>query len=143
MPIYVETDNTKKGEKLFDASMSGSAATAAEAKMQKMVKDAMDKEAGFTTTKTQDAKGYFVRLKISKFEANGSTKCTISGSIERYPKTMTKSRGAGAEMVTTGWSGSAEASGTSVGSVVNCVEAITESMLPKGITAMKNDMIKR
>lgn len=143
MPIYVETDNKNKADKLFDASMAGSAATQAEAKMEKMVKDAVDAEAGFTSTKTKDAKGYFVHLKISKFEAKGSTKCTISGSIERYPKTATKSRGAGAEMVTTGWSGSAEATGTSAQSVVNCVEAITESMLPKGIAAMKNDMLRR
>ena len=142
MPIYVETNSTAK-DKLFDASMSGNAAPKAEAKMQKMVKEAVDGAAGFTTAKTDGAKGYYVRLKISKFEAKGSTKCTISGSIERYPKTVTKSRGAGAEMVTTGWSGSAEATGTSDQSVVDCVEAITESMLPKGIAAMKTDMLRR
>lgn len=142
MPIYVETNSTTK-DKLFDASMAGKAAPKAEAKMVKMVKEAVDGAAGFTTAKTDDAKGYFVRLKISKFEAKVGTKCTISGSIERYPKSVTKSRGAGAEMVTTGWSGSAEATGTSEQSVVDCVEAITESMLPKGITAMKADMLKR
>jgi hypothetical protein len=142
MPIYVETNSTNK-DKLFDASMAGTAATKAETKMQKMVKDAVENAAGFTTAKTDDAKGYYVRLKISKFEVNGSTKCTISGSIERYPKSVTKSRGAGSEMVTTAWSGSAEASGHSDQSVVDCVEAITESMLPKGITAMKADMLKR
>lgn len=142
MPIYVETDNSNKSDKLYDASKAGNAAAKAEAKMAKMVKDAIDAEAGFTTAKTKDAKGYYVRLKISKFEVNGDTKCTISGSIERFPKTVSK-KGSGAEMVTTAWSGSATASGHSDQSVIDCVEAITESMLPKGIGAMKTDMLRR
>ncbi len=144
MPIYVETDNSDKKDKLFDASVAGTTAAKAEAKMQKMVRDAVDAAAGFTTAKTDGIRGYFVRLKVSKLDTKGhSTKCSISGSIERYPKTATKSRGAGSEMVTTGWSGSAEATGTSEQSIMDCVEAITEGMLPKGIKAMTDDMRKR
>lgn len=140
MPIYVETDPKLN---LYSAKMAGSAAAAAEAKMAKMVKDAVDNAAGYTSAKTADAKGYFVRLKIAKLEQNGSTKCTVSGEIERYPKTMTKTKGKGAEMVTTGWSSSAEATGTGQGSIIQCVEATVEAMLPKGFQAMDTDMKRR
>ncbi len=140
MPIYVETDQKQYG--LYDAKLAGEAATQAETLMQEMVKKAADKKAGFTTAKDQNSKGYFVRLKLSKVEkVGGDTKCKIDGSIERFPKEMTKSRGAGSAMVSTAWYGSAQANGRDA--VMMCVEAIVESMLPNGFTAMSSDMLKR
>lgn len=140
MPIYVETD--QKTYNLYDAKLAGQAATQAETKMQEMVKKAADKKAGFTTAKDQNSKGYFVRLKLSTVEKVGAdTKCQIDGELVRFPKEMTKSRGAGAAMVSTKWYGKAQASGRDA--VLMCVEAIVESMLPNGFTAMSSDMLKR
>lgn len=140
MPIYVETD--QKQYSLYDAKLAGQMATQAETKMQEMVKKAADKKAGFTTARDQNSKGYFVRLKLSKVEKAGAdTKCRIDGELVRFPKEMTKSRGAGTAMVSTAWHGSAQANGSNA--VMMCVEAIVESMLPDGFTAMSSDMLKR
>lgn len=140
MPIYVETD--QKAYSLYDAKLAGQAATQAEALMQAMVKKAADKAAGFTTSKDKNSKGYFVRLKLSKVEKVGAdTKCEINGSLERFPKEATKSRGEGSAMVSTKWYGKAQANGKDA--VMMCVEAIVESMLPNGFTAMSSDMLKR
>ncbi|HVX87571.1 MAG TPA: hypothetical protein VG692_07100 [Gemmatimonadales bacterium] len=143
-PIYVETDNKK--EKLYNAHLAGAAlASKLEGRIEAMTKKAVDDQAGFTTSKTEGAKGYFIRFKLTKFEASGgSTKCVLLGEIERYPKSGTKSGAKGAEMVNLGkWEGTAEASGTSEGSAMQCVEAIMEAKLPKAFPAMTADMKKR
>ena len=109
------------------------------------MKGIIDKTAGFSTTKDANAKGYIVRLEIAKLDAaDHKTKCRLSGSITRYPKGVTMKGAKGDEMVTTGWSGGAEADGTNERSMLDCVEAIAEDMLKKtGIAAMRNDMLKR
>ena len=134
MPIFVDTNNSDPQNKLYNGSKAGNSATKVEGKMQAVVKGILDKTAGFTTTKLGDAKGYAVRLEISKLEvANHKTKCSLSGSIVRYPKGVTMKGAKGDEMLSLGWGGSAEADGTSEGSLLDCVEAVTESMMKKGI----------
>jgi hypothetical protein len=144
-PIFVDIDNSNPKAKLYNGSKAGQSAAKAEAKMQAVVKKAVDKAAGFTTTKSDGAKGYIIRIEITKIDvANHETKCTLSGSIVRYPRTMTKSRGKGEEMVNTGnWGNTATASGTSEGSLLDCVEAVAESMMKSGVPAMSTDFLKR
>jgi hypothetical protein len=142
-PIYVDTDHGPKN-KLYDASMAGQAATKAESKMQEKVKAAIEADAGFTTTKDKNSKGYVILLKISKLEtAGGETKCTLAGEIVKYPKTFTKSHGKKPEMVSLGWGGSAAATGKPDYAIVQCVEAVVESMMKKGMPAMTSDMARR
>lgn len=142
MPIFVDTDNSNAKDKLYNASKAGSAATKAEAKMQAVVKKAVEK-AGFTTAKVPNAKGYSIRLEISTLEIGQDTKCSLKGSIVRYPKGMTQSRGAGEEMLSLGWSGKATASGSGEGAIIDCVEAIAEDMMKKGLPVMTSDFMKR
>src|SRR4051794_18969640 len=114
--IFVDTDNSNAKDKLYDGSKAGQSAAKAEGKMQAVVKKVIDKAAGFTTTRTDDAKGYVIRLEISKLEvADHKTKCSLSGSIVRYPKAPTKVRGKGDDMLSTSWGGGAIADGTSEG----------------------------
>lgn len=144
-PIFVDTDNSNAKAKLYNGSVAGQSADKAEAKMQAIVRATVGKAAGFTTTKSGEAKGYIIRIAITKIEKPGhETQCTLSGSIVRYPKGVTKSRGAGEEMVNTGtWGNTATASGTSESSLLDCVEAVTESMMKSGIPAMSRDFLKR
>ncbi|MGN6393630.1 MAG: hypothetical protein ACTHM9_15490 [Gemmatimonadales bacterium] len=143
--IFVDTAHGPTN-KLYDGSKAGAASGKAEAKMQAVVKDQIDHAAGFTTVKDANAKGYIVRLEISKVEiADHKTKCKMSGSITRYPKGVAMGgAGKGDEMVSLGWGGSAMADGTNESAMLDCVEAITEDMLKKtGINAMRTDFAKR
>ena len=142
--IFVDTDNSNPKEKLYNGVKAGQSAAKVEDKMQAVVKKIIDKAAGFTTTKFNNAKGYVIRLEISKLEvANHKTKCTLSGSIVRYPKGVTKKGAKGDEMLSLGWGGSATADGTSEGSLLDCVEAVAESMVPKSLPVMTADYPKR
>lgn len=143
-PIFVNTDNSDPKDKLYNGAKAGPSAAKAEGKMQAVVKRIIDKAAGFTTTKFADAKGYAVRLEISKLEvADYKTKCSLSGSIVRYPKGVNKTGAKGDEMLSLGWGGSATADGTSEGSLLDCVESIAESMMAKGVPVMSTDYLKR
>ena len=55
------------------------------------------------------------------------TKCTLSGSIARYPKGVTMQGAKGDEMLSLGWGGSATADGTNQGALLDCVEAVAEA----------------
>jgi hypothetical protein len=144
MPIFVDTDNSNATNKLFNGSKAGGAAAKAEAKMQSTVKRIVDKAAGFTTTKSKDAKGYAIRLTISKLEVgNGKTSCSLSGSIVRYPPTVSLKGGKGDEMVSTSMTGSGNSTGTSEGDMLAVVEAIAEDLAAKSIPIMRNDFTKR
>jgi hypothetical protein len=144
MPIFVDTDNSNPKDKLYNGSKAGNSAGKVEAKMQSKVKEILDKTAGFTTTKMGNAKGYTIRLEISKLDtADHKTKCSLSGSIVRYPRGVTMKGAKGEEMLSLGWSGSAEATGTSEGSLVDCVDAIIESMMKNGIRTMTADVATR
>jgi hypothetical protein len=143
MPIFVDTNNGPSN-KLYNGTLAGSAASAAESMMQKVVKRIIDKTPGFTTAASPNAKGYAIRLEISKLDATGGeTKCSMTGSIVQYPKGANKAGAKGDTMFSLGWGGSAKSTGTSQGSVLDCVEAITESMMSKGIPVMSADFQKR
>lgn len=143
MSIFVDTDHGPSN-KLYNGSKAGSSASKAEGKMQAVVKKIIDKTAGFTTVKDASAKGYTVRLEIAKLEvADHKTKCTLSGSIVRYPKGVTMQGAKGDEMLSLGWGGSATADGTNEGALLDCVEAVAESMIGKGVPVMRSDMLKR
>jgi hypothetical protein len=142
-PIFVNTDHGLKN-KLYNGTKAGKAAAAAEGKMQRVVKRIIDKAAGFTTIQSGQAKGYVIRLEVSKVEMAGhQTKCGLSGSIVRYPPTATRERGKGEEMVSTNMTGNATADGTSEGSLLDCIEAIAEDLVSKSIPIMRADYLKR
>lgn len=144
-PIFVDVDNSNAQAKLYNGKIAGDSADKAEAKMQSVVKKLVEKAPGFTTTKAGSPKGYTIRIAITKIERPGhETTCSLSGSIVRYPKGVTMKQGSGEEMVNVGpWGNSATASGTSEGSLLDCVEAVTESMMKSGIGAMNRDFLKR
>ena len=140
MPIFVNTDNTKVTDKMYNAQLAKENAAAAEKKMQEVVVKTIAKDPGFTTNKVANPKGYSIKLKIAKLEStHHETKCTLSGELLRYPN-MKSMKGSGVGMVSTSFSGSAAASGMGKFAVIDCVEAITESMVKKAIPAMKQDI---
>lgn len=144
--IFVDTDNSNLKDKLYDGLKAGKAAQKAEEKMQKMVRRVVDKATGFTTTKSGDAKGFAIRLSLSQVQVSGfNTKCSLSGSIVRYPATGSKSKAAsrGEEMVSTSMTGGATATGTDELAVLDCVEAIAESLVAKAIPIMRTDYAAR
>jgi hypothetical protein len=142
--IFVDTDNNDPNKKLYNGLKAGSSAAKAEGKMQAVVKRLIDKAAGFTTTKFDKAKGYAIRLEVSKVEvADHKTTCRLSGSIVRYPPTVTMKRGAGEKMVSTSMSSGATADGTSEGSLLDAVEAIAESLVTQSLPIMRADFLKR
>lgn len=142
--IFVDTDNSNPKDKLYNGGKAGQSAAKAEGKMQAVVKKILEKAPDFTTTKFDNAKGYAIRLQISKLEvANRKTTCSLSGSIVRYPKGVTKKGAKGDEMLTTGWGGSATADGTSEVSLLDCVEGVAASMMAKGVPIMSADYLKR
>ena len=142
--IFVYTDNSNPKAKIYTATNAGRYAAAAEAKMEAVVDRIIEKTPGFTTSPSDDAKGYTIRLKVAKVVVtNQSTKCDLTGELVRYPETSSKTGGKGAEMVSTGFTGSATATGTGESALVDCVEAVTESMVGKAIPAMRSDMTNR
>lgn len=143
--IFVNTDNTDHKNKLYTAQLAGEHAHAAEETMKKVVTKIVDKAPGFSTAKTGNPKGYSIRLKVAKVEQlPNETKCTVAGEIVRYPNTFSSTqKGGGEAMVTTGMSGSATASGKGKFAVIDCVEAIAESLVAKTIPVMRQDMLKR
>ena len=147
-PIFINTDNSDKTNKIFIANMVGAASAEAEDKMKAMVIKAFEKVPDFTTNNIADPKGYTLMLKVTKFAVERETSCTITGEILRYPKAASKSKqsdGTGTETVMFGgvWTGGATASGKGKSAIIDCVEAIVESMIPKSIPVMKADMAKR
>ncbi len=142
--IFVDTDNSDPKDKLYNAVKAGKSAATAEKKMQEVVKRTIDKAVGFTTTKSDKAKGYRIRLEVSRVEIAGRmTKCSLSGSIVRYPPTATRKGDKGEEMVSTSMTGNATADGTSEGSLLDCIEAIAENLVPKSVPIMRADFVKR
>lgn len=137
--IFIDTDNTNPKEKTFEAKLAGAESSALEKKMQDTVVKTLSKEPAFTTQKIKDAKGYTIRLKLAKLEVAGrETKCSLSGEIVEYPKITYGRSGAGSKMLTTSLTGSAAASGSFA--AVDCVEAITESIVKKAVPIMRMDM---
>ena len=143
--IFVDTDNSNAASKLYKAAKAGKSASAAESLMQKVVKRIIDKTPGFTTTKSDGAKGYAIRLELAEVKPVGhETSCRLSGSIVRYPRDVAQQgKSQGETMVSTAMGGGAKATGPADRAILDCVEAIAESLIPKTIPAMKTDMLKR
>lgn len=143
--IFVNTDNSNVTNKLFNGSKAGAEAKAVEDIMQKVVIKVISKQPGFTTTKTPNPKGYSIKLEIAKLEqTQHETSCSLKGELVRYPNTFSNmKKGGGETMVSTSFTGSAKASGMGKFAVIDCVEAIAESMIPKTIPAMRQDMQQR
>jgi hypothetical protein len=140
--IFINTDNSNPKDKLYSGIKAGGAK--AEEKMEKTIEKIIDKEAGFTTSSYDNAKGYTIRLTVSLVEiGEHNVKCELSGSIEIYPLGKTMKKGKGAEMVSTSMKGHASADGTTEQSILDCVEASTESLTNKAIPIMKNDFNSR
>lgn len=143
-PIFVNTDNSDPKNKIYDASKAGGNSFSAEAKMQQVVIKVIEKDPTFTTNKIKDPKGYSIRLKVSKLEVNGhETKCSLSGEIVRFPSTYSKVGGSGETMVSTSMTGNASATGGGKNAVIDCIEAIAESLIAKSIPVMRADMTQR
>lgn len=138
-PIYINTDNTDPKEKLYVAKLAGDKAATLEKKIQETVVKVIEKDPTFTTNKIKNAKGYTIRLTVSKLKVEGrDTKCSLSGEILEYPKITYSKEGSGSKMLSTSITGSASASGSFA--AVDCVEAITESLVKKAIPIMRADM---
>jgi len=140
-PIYINTDNDNPKEKLFVAKLAGDKAAEMEKKMKEIVIKMIEKDPTFTTNKIKDPKGYSLRFVVSKFKSEGrETSCTIAGEILQYPKLTYMKGGPGTAMVSLGFSGSATATGSSA--AIDCVEAVTESLVKKSLPAMREHMAK-
>ena len=148
MPIFINTDNSDKKNKIYNAKLVGSRLDDAEAKMKEMVIKAFENDAEFTTNKIDDPKGYTLMFEVTKFEGTDrDASCTISGEIIRYPKSVSHSKkaqkGKGSEKVMIGgdWSISSAVSGKN--SIVRCVEEVMKVLVPKSKTVMKADFARR
>ena len=87
-PIYINTENDPK-EKLYDGAKAGTASADVETKMQTTLRKIINANAGFTTNKVADAKGYTIRLKVATLTVeNNNTSCSLSGDILLYPKSF-------------------------------------------------------
>jgi hypothetical protein len=140
--IFINTDNTDPKDKLYKGIKAGGAK--AEETMEKTVEKIIDKEAGFTTSSYDNAKGYTIRLTVSSVDiGEHNVKCELSGAIEIYPPGTTMKRGKGVEMLSTSMTGHASADGTTERSILDCIEAVTESLTNKAIPIMKNDFSRR
>ena len=144
--IFVDTDNSDPDpqKKLFRAAHAGPAQFKAEEKMQKVVRKVLEKAADFTWTKFENAKGYTLRLSVARVDVvKPNTKCEMTGEILLYPRQKSMKKGEGEIMVSLRMTGSATASGTDPRSVVDCVEAICEDLVPKSLKTMREDYGKR
>jgi hypothetical protein len=146
MAIFVDTDNTVAANKLYSASKAGAAAARAEKIMQDVVVAVIGKAPGFTLEKSDDAKGYQIRLEIAHVKVVARDTITkVKGQIVRYPKDVAEGgKGKGESMVSLGdWSAEATASGTKDAAILDGVQACAEKMVPKSINAMKADFLRR
>ena len=143
--IFVNTDNTNVANKLFNGTKAGAEAKAVEEVMQKIVIKVIAKNPGFSTAKTPNPKGYSIKLEIAQLQQTGrETSCSLKGELVRYPNSFTVAKNGGAAaMVSTSFTGSAKAIGMGKFAVLDLVEAIAESMIPKAIPAMRQDMLQR
>jgi hypothetical protein len=144
MPIFINTDNSDKKHKIYDATLAGSSKDV-EDKMREMVIKAFEKDSDYTTNTSENAKGYTLKFTITVFKASGGdSECTLEGEILRYPKAASK-HGKHDENVNLNknWKNSATVSGKGTPAAVQAVEAIMELMVPKSKPIMKIDWTRR
>lgn len=141
-PIYINTENDPK-DKIYDGSKAGTVSADVETKIQTTLRKLINANPGFTTNAIANAKGYTIRLKIATLTVeNNNTSCSLSGEILLYPKSFSN-KGASDQMLSTGMTGKAQASGADKQAILDCVEAITESLAKKAMPIMTADMAKR
>lgn len=147
--IFVDVDNSDPHQKIFSALKAGDAAKDAEARMQAVTKQLIDKEADFTTTKpkgdaaVKQLKGYVVRLTLTKVEANARTaKCIMAGEIVEYPKVVNHEGKSGEVLVAPILPGTAEVKDSRT-ALIDCVEALTEAKIKQAFPAMRKHFAKR
>jgi hypothetical protein len=141
-PIYVNTDNSSRANKLFIADKLGKSGAAAEKKMQDAVVEAISKAPDFNTDKP--GKGYSLRMKVlAETVGRAATKYTVTVEIIRYPLSPTKG-GKGEELVmTTSKPGSATVEGGSEADLLDAIAELTKNNVKASLPAMRIDMTRR
>jgi hypothetical protein len=141
--IFINTDNSNPKDKIYVASASKSPIKA-EARMQKGVRAAVKDSSGFTTEKTEDARGYTIRLKFVKATvADQKTKCELSGELIRYPESGPKMKPGDGTSVGFNFTGKGAVGGTDEGALLDCIEGVAKDMVLKAVPGMKSDMANR
>jgi hypothetical protein len=142
MPIFIETDNSDRNNKIYIATLAQKDADKAEAAIQRAVRAVIGKSNDFTSTKPTDAKelkalkGYVIIIKLVGVTPDGTDlKCSLEGIVVHYPRELTKSKKEGEKMVTTKFTGGAKANTRDA--VVDAVEAATESMTKIALPRIK------
>ena len=139
--IYVNTDNSNRTSKLFNADKLGKSAAAGEKKMQEAVVEAISKAPDFNTDKP--GKGYSLRMKVLAEPVGRGTKYTVTVEIIRYPLSPTKG-GKGEEFVTTtSKPGSATVEGGSEADLLDAIAELTKSNVKASLPVMRIDMTRR
>ena len=142
--IFVNTDNSDPTKKIYSGLAAGKYAAKAEEKMQKAVIRVLGKATGFTTTKSDGARGYTIRLKVAKVEiVNNKTKSSVSGYVELYPAKATKTGIDGEEWIVPNMTGTATADGTDERAAIDGIESIVEDLVAKAIPPIRTDAATR
>jgi hypothetical protein len=136
MPIYVNTDNSNRKKKLYDATKLGNAA-AVEKKMREVVVETLRDTSDFITDKP--GKGYSLRMKVLAQKEGRTTTYTVTIEIIRYPPA-----GKGEEFVPIrAKPGSAAVQGGSDADIVDAIAQLTKSNVKASLGVMRIDMTRR
>lgn len=139
--IYVNTDNSSRTNKLYNAGSLGKSAEAAEKKMQEVVVEAISEAPDFNTDRP--GKGYSLRMKVVTESAGRATKYTVTVEIIRYPKSAAKG-GKGEELVPTmSKPGSATVEGGSERDILDAIGELTRNNVKASLHVMRIDMGRR
>ncbi len=140
-PIFIETDNSDRNNKIYVATLAHDQADAAEAAIQRAVRKALDKSNEFTTKKPTDTKqlvdlkGYVIIITLVSVTPDGrGLKCRLEGTVVHYPRELNKDKKKGELMVTSKFSGGGKAD---TNAVVDVVEAVTEEMMKTALPRIK------
>jgi hypothetical protein len=120
-PMTYNSDDKKAPKQFADKAKEA---------MKKAAERAVKSASGFTTAKKGE--GYTIRFKVTDVAVSPKgVACKVSGELIRYPKP---------EMVSTGISGAATASGQAPErAVVDCVDGIVEDLVTKKIVPVMKD----
>lgn len=139
--IYVNTDNSNRTSKLFNADKLGKSAAAGEKKMQEAVVEAISKAPDFNTDKP--GKGYSLRMKVLAESVGRGTKYTVTVEIIRYPLSPTKGGKAEEPVMSTAKPGSATVEGGSEADLLDAIAELTKNNVKASLPVMRIDMTRR
>ena len=139
--IYVNTDNSNRTKKLFNASKLGSSAAAAEKKMQEAVKEVVSKQADFTTD--TPGKGYSLKMDVVTEPAGRGTKYSVKIEILRYPSVTGKGGTGELSVPITARPGSATIEGGSTADIVDAIGELAKNNAKAALGPMRVDMTRR